>query len=147
MSKLNHHSKQSFIKALYQIKRLIFGNYDESMRVLVEFFKFTRGISDYESNEHITFSLPRSPIKPSINITFCISLKKLIYIASYISKPHLTKSTGSVIKLIKNISEKDLNLLNGLDLLLSELTLFNKDFDAFECLVEESYTPPPYSII
>ncbi len=97
------------------IRRLRFGSYDESMRIIVEGLK-SEGFDYFEKDCYVVFGLPRSDIQPyiyynydGINYGPGYDLLQLVEESNKMGQPHLSKRFDELIALLKNIYENRMN--------------------------------------
>jgi hypothetical protein len=95
------------------IRKIKYEQHDINILVLTEGLKRIKGLSYYEHEDKIVFSLPRSLIQPYIHFGNSFSLKEIIQISSGIVKPHLGEIQIKFMKLMKDISSNNFSLQAG----------------------------------
>ena len=119
-----------------KIRSLKYGRYDESMFTLKEVLKLIRGMSYYEGDDNIVFSLPTSPVQPFIQFGEIFSLEELVKIAHEISKPVCESVGGLVLDLLKDISVQKFSLEGGVDVMLSMINSKYESYNAMKVMEE-----------
>jgi len=115
------------------IRKIKYEQHDINILVLTEGLKRIKGLSYYEHEDKIVFSLPRSLIQPYIHFGNSFSLKEIIQISSGIAKPHLGEIQIKFIKLMKDISSNNFSLQAGKAKLEEEL---DKKYGSFKEIAE-----------
>lgn len=111
----------SIQQSIAEIRKIKYEKHDVCMKVLVESLKMIKGLSYYEGEEQIVFSLPRSLIQPYIHFGSSFSFKELIQISSGLAKTHHDKSCSTILELIKDICDNDFSLAYGKEKLVESI--------------------------
>lgn len=125
-------SIQMCISSIRQIK---YEKHDLSMLLLIESLKVIKGLSYYEHEDQILFSLPRSMIQPYINYSSSFSIKELIQISSGLAKSPLERSTKVLMNLLKNVCSTSITIPEGKENLGVQLQERYKDDKSVEELI------------
>lgn len=113
-SNFNYSKVETSIQMCINSIRIIkYKQHDINILVLTEGLKRIKGLSYYEHDDKIVFSLPRSLIQPYIHIGNSFSIKEIIKISSGIAKPHLGEIQIKFMKLMKDISSNNFSLQEG----------------------------------
>lgn len=121
-----------------QIRTIKYGNFDESMLILTESLRMVKGLKYYEDDDRTTFSFPSSVIQPYIHFGDSFSLKQLIAISASISKPIQEETSVKIMELIRNISSKDLTIIDGKENLIAKIYKIFGDYSFISHLSQDS---------
>lgn len=86
------------------IRLLKFGNYDKSMKVVIEVFKMIEGLNYYPGEESIVFNFPRAPIQPLINFGDSFTFDAVLANSSTYSKEYFDCVEGVISELLTAIA-------------------------------------------
>ena len=114
------------IQAIRQIKC---GKYDTMLKVFVESFKLVRGVSYFEGDDSVVFSLPRSIIQPYIKIDDKFTFKELLESSSAISQPVCQTQIDTIMEILHRASSKNLTFAEGKDKVIEELYKLFETYD------------------
>lgn len=124
-----------------EVRKLKYRKHDESIFVLSESLRLIKGLSYFEHEDHIIYSLPRSLIQSYIHFGDSFSMKELIQISSCMAKPHFVKTNNTLMSLIQDICSNKFSCLDGKEKLQEEIGIKYKDYTAIEQIGEGFETP------
>lgn len=129
-SGLNYNKVETSIsKCIQAIRQIKCGKYDTMIKVFVESFKLVRGVSYYEGDDSVVFSLPRSIIQPYIKIDDKFSFKELLASSSAISQPVCQTQIDTIMEILHHASSKHLTFAEGQDRVIEVLYKVFESYD------------------
>ena len=143
-SVLNYSKIETSIQmCIEKVRSLKYARNDAEMLVLTECLRMIKGLSYIEKDDCTTFSLPRSVIQPFIHYGDSFSLREIIEISSKLAKPYLEQSNNTLMTLIKDISSRKFNLVDGKEKFNEEVKKVYGDYVVIEKLGEGFDKPRP----
>jgi hypothetical protein len=139
---LKHSSKEfnyakvenSINHCVSRIRLLRYGKYDLTIKVLVESMRLVKGVSYYECEDMIVFSLPRSTIQPLLVVGDSFSFKELVEFSSTLARPLCEQQGGVLLDLLTHIGQQGFSLELGLDKMLDSIFHTLSDYDEVDNL-------------
>ena len=125
-----------------EIRKIKYGDYDKTMWILNETLRLIKGLSYFEKEEYIVFSLPRSIIQQYIEFGSSFSLQQVVLIASNFSTPYLNNSKQVIMNLVKDISTNKITFDSGREKFLESVFLKYSDYSEIAKIGEGSNKPP-----
>ena len=143
-SVLNYSKIETSIQmCVEKVRSLKYARNDAEMLVLTECLRMIKGLSYIEKDDFTTFCLPRSVIQPFIHYGNSFSLREIIEISSKLAKPSLEQSNNTLMTLLKDISSRNFNLLEGKEKMLEEVKKVYGDYGEIEKVGEGFDKPRP----
>jgi len=135
--------ESSIQMCINRIRSTKYSHHDRDMLIVSECLRMIRGLSYFEHPDYTIFSLPRSIIQPYIQYGGSFSFKQIVEISSSLSKTYLDNSNKILMKLIKTISDKKFNLVEGRDKFCDEIYKVFGGYKEIEELTGDNVTPLP----
>jgi hypothetical protein len=126
--------ENSIKQCVTRIRMLRYGKYDLTLKVLVEAMRMVKGISYYESEDMIVFSLPRSAIQPLLVVGDSFSFKELVEFSSSLARPFCEQQGGVLLDLLSHIGQQGFSLDLGMDKMLDSIYNTLSSFDEVDKL-------------
>ena len=120
---------QNYISTIRSWK---YGTHDDSMLIFSECLKKIKGFTTYESDDFVTFGLPRSVIHSYICYVKSYSFKNMVDYSNKIGDGYLENTHSMVIELLQTISKRKFIVALGLQNLSQQISSFFGNYTKFE---------------